>query len=186
MKIRKVLVAVCLFSLANIAVQWILAQDTPVENASLRAPSNETELKSFVESAVAHVNEGGKYKAIRDFMNLNGPWVRGDVYIFAHDFNGSTLCLPYLPRAVGTNRMDVRNEQGIYINREMRSIALNGSGFYEYSWKNPISDQNESKVSYVTKVDDTWWLGAGIYEAISNSENVTAGPSPGKIAPEGE
>ncbi len=61
--------------------------------------------------------------------------------------------------------MDIQNDQGVYINREMRAIALNGSGFYEYRWRNPISNQSEPKVSYVSKVDDTWWLGAGIYEA---------------------
>jgi hypothetical protein len=182
MKIRNVLIAIFLLSLANIVMQPILAQGTPVENASLRAPSNETELVSFVESAVAHVHEVGKGKAIKDFMDLNGSWVRGDVYIFAHDFNGTTLCLPYLPKEVGTNRLDIKNDQGIYINREMRSIALNGSGFYEYSWPNPISNQSESKISYVTKVDDTWWLGSGIYGAKSNSGNATVRTHLGGIA----
>ena len=185
MKIRNVLIAIFLLGLANIVMQPILAQGRPVENASLRAPSNETELISFVESAVAHVNEVGKDKAIKDFMDLNGSWVRGDVYIFAHDFNGTTLCLPYLPKGVGTNRLDIKNNQGIYINREMQSIALNGSGLYEYSWPNPISNQSESKVSYVTKVDDTWWLGSGIYGAKSNSGNATVGTCLGEIAGKG-
>jgi signal transduction histidine kinase len=98
-------------------------------------------------------------------MDLNSSWVRGDVYIFAQDFNGTALCLPYLPEEVGTNRMDIQNDQGVYINRDMRAIAMNDSDFYEYRWRNPISNQSEPKVSYVSKVDDTWWLGAGIYEA---------------------
>ena len=163
-------------------MQPILAKGVPVENASLRTPSNETELISFVESAVTHVNEVGKDKAIKDFMDLKGSWVRGDVYIFAQDFNGTSLCLPYQPKEVGTNRLNIKNDQGIYINREMRSIALNGSGLYEYSWPNPIGKQNESKVSYVTKVDATWWLGSGIYGARSNSENATVGTNLGEIA----
>ncbi|MDQ1283509.1 MAG: hypothetical protein QG666_1301, partial [Euryarchaeota archaeon] len=44
------------------------------------------------------------------------------------------------------------------------AIAMNGSGYYEYRWNNPITNQSEHKVSYVSKVDDTWWLGSGIYE----------------------
>ena len=115
--------------------------------------------------AYSHVLVTGKDKALADFMDINSSWVRDDVYIFAHDFNGTTLCLPYLPSGVGTNRMDIQNDQGVYINREMRALAMNGSGFYEYRWINPISNQSEAKVSYVSKVDDTWWLGAGIYEA---------------------
>jgi signal transduction histidine kinase len=86
------------------------------------------------------------------------------MYIFAQDFNGTELCLPYLPNEVGTNRMDIQNDQGVFINREMRDIAMNGSGFYEYRWRNPISNQSELKVSYASKVDSTWWLGSGIYE----------------------
>ncbi|NYT16311.1 MAG: histidine kinase, partial [Methanomassiliicoccales archaeon] len=68
-------------------------------------------------------------------------------------------------------RLDIQNSQGVYINREMRSIALNGSGFFEYDWTNPITNETEPKMSYVTKVDDDWWLGAGIY--LSDVENST-------------
>jgi len=45
----------------------------------------------------------------------------------------------------------------------MTAIALNGSGFFDYLWTNPITNETEPKMSYVTKVDDDWWLGAGIY-----------------------
>jgi quercetin dioxygenase-like cupin family protein len=165
MKNSRVLMAILLMSLATIVLPQI-AQEEPVGivNASLGAPSNESELVSFVESAVAHVPEVGKEQSIKDFMDLNSSWVRGDVYIVAADFNGTSLCLPYMPDKVGTDRLNVTNDQGVYINRELRSIAMNGSGFYEYSWQNPISNQSEPKISYVTKVDDTWWLGAGFYE----------------------
>ncbi len=153
---RNVLRIVFLLSLMTIVALPVLA--------TFEAPTNETELKSFVESAVAHVKEVGKEQAIKDFMNLNSSWVRGDVYIFADDFNGTTLVLPYSSKEVGTNRLDTKNDQGVYVNREIHAIARNGSGFYEYRWKNPISNQTEQKISYVTKVDDTWLLGAGIYK----------------------
>lgn len=134
-------------------------------NISAMKPTNREELKTFVEEAYSHALVTSKDKALKDFMDLNGTWVRGDVYIFAQDFNGTSLCLPYMPKEVGTNRLNIQNDQGVYINRDMRAIAMNGSGFYEYRWKNPISNQSEPKVSFVTRVDDTWWLGAGIYEA---------------------
>ncbi len=134
-----------------------------ITNASLRSPSNESELKAFVESAVAHAHEVGKPQALRDFMDLKGPWVRGETYIFAHDFNGTTLCLPYQPSAVGTDRQGVQDAEGKYINRDMQAIAMNGSGFYNYLYRNPVTNQTTPKVSYVMKVDNTWWLGSGIY-----------------------
>lgn len=135
------------------------------QNLSAMKPTSRDELKTFVVAAYSHVLVAGRDKALKEFMDLNSSWVRGDVYIFAQDFNGTALCLPYLPEEVGTNRLGIQNDQGVYINRDMRAIAMNGSGFYEYRWINPISNLSEPKVSYVTKVDDTWWLGAGIYEA---------------------
>ena len=149
------------------AGMYSYSNSSPARNLSASAmkPTNRDELKTFVEEAHSHALVTSRENAVRDFMDLNGIWVRGDVYIFAHDFNGTTLCLPYQPAEVGTDRTDIRNDQGVCINRDMSAIALNGSGFYEYEWKNPISNQSENKVSYVTKVDNTWWLGAGIYEA---------------------
>ncbi|MDQ1262117.1 MAG: hypothetical protein QG575_1298 [Euryarchaeota archaeon] len=143
----------------------IFCSASSAQNISAMKPTSREELKTFVEEAYSHALVTGKNKALTEFMDLNSSWVRGDVYIFAQDFNGTALCLPYLPKEVGTNRVDIQNDQGVYINREMRAIAMNGSGFYEYRWTNPITNQSEPKVSYVSRVDDSWWLGAGIYEA---------------------
>lgn len=132
-------------------------------SSSYEPPSSEEELVAFAESAASYARVYGKDIATMDFMDLDGSFVRGDVYIFAADFNGTSLALPFLPSAVGTNRLDLQNSQGVFINREMRSIALNGSGFFDYVWTNPITNETEPKTSYVTKVDDDWWLGAGIY-----------------------
>jgi polar amino acid transport system substrate-binding protein len=134
-----------------------------IADSSLQPPCNETELMTFVQSAAAHAHVVGELQAIKDFMDLEGPWVRGETYIFAHDFNGTTLSLPYLPSAVGTNRLSIQDAEGRYINRDMQAIAMNGSGFYQYLYRNPVTNQTEPKVSYVMKVDDTWWLGSGIY-----------------------
>jgi cytochrome c len=177
MKNWDVLIVIFLLSLSTVVMHPALAKEPmSTENVSLGMPSNETELISFVESAVVHAKEVGKENAIKDFMDLNGSWVRGDVYIFAHAFNGTTLVLPYLPNAVGTNRLDVQDAEGRYINREMNCIALHGSGFYRYFYRNPIKNNTQEKVSYVSKVDDNWWLGAGIYynNSVSVESNATS------------
>jgi len=177
MKNWDVLIVIFLLSLSTVVMHPALAKEPKsAANASLGMPSNETELISFVESALVHVKDVGKEKAIKDFMDFNGSWVRGDVYIFAHDFNGTTLVLPFQPNAVGTNRLDVQDANGQYINREMNCIALHGSGFYRYMYRNPINNKTQEKVSYVSKVDNNWWLGAGIYynNSVSVESNFTS------------
>ena len=132
-------------------------------SSSYQPPATKEELAAFVEAAASFARIFGRDLATKDFMDLQGPFVRGDVYIFAADFNGTSLALPFLPSAVGTNRLDLQNSEGVRINREMRAIAEDGGGFFEYLWTNPLTGGEEPKTSYVTKVDDGWWLGAGIY-----------------------
>lgn len=134
-----------------------------ITNATFQQASNETELEAFVQAAVAHAHEVGKMQAIKDFMDPRGPWVHAETYIFAHDFNGTALVLPYLPFAVGTNRMNLQDAEGRYINRDMQAIARNGSGYYNYVYRNPVTNQTQPKVSYVMSVNESWWLGSGIY-----------------------
>jgi polar amino acid transport system substrate-binding protein len=143
----------------------LFSSSSSSHNASAMKPTSREELKTFVDEAHSYALVTSREKALSDFMDTNSSWVRGDVYIFAQDFNGTSLCLPYLPEAVGTNRLDLQNDQGVYINREMRAMASNGSGYYQYNWTNPITNQSEPKISYVTAVDDSWWLGAGIYQS---------------------
>lgn len=141
-------------------------------SSSDQPPRSKEELAAFVEAAASFARVYGRDLATKDFMDLQGPFVRGDVYIFAADFNGTSLALPYLPSAVGTNRLDLQNSEGVRINRKMMSIAQNGGGFFEYLWTNPISGETETKTSRVAKVDDGWWLGAGIY--LEGEERATA------------
>ncbi len=143
------------------------------DNASFRPTSGETELAAFVEAAVAHAREVGKTQAMRDFMDLQGPWVQAETYIFAHDFNGTTLVLPYLSSAVGTDRTNLQDAEGRYINRDLQAIARNGSGYCHYLYRNPVTNQTQPKVSYVMSVDETWWLGSGIYLPVENSTQAT-------------
>lgn len=137
--------------------------DETAENISLQEPTNKDELVAFVESAIAFARKNGREKAIEVFMDTEGPFVIGKSYIFAHDFNGTALALPYIPSEVGTNRLGLQDADGVYINREMRSIAINESGFFQYVYRNPTTNTIEPKISYVMKVDDTWYLGSGIY-----------------------
>jgi signal transduction histidine kinase len=110
MKNLDVLIVIFLLSLSTVVLHQALAKEPmSTANALLGKPSNEAELISFVEPAVVHVKEVGKERAIKDFMAINGSWVRGDVYIFADAFNGTTLVLPYQPNAIGTNRLDVQD-----------------------------------------------------------------------------
>lgn len=123
--------------------------------------SNET-LVAFVDRAVAYVDTYGKEKALVEFNDPNGSFIDGELYIFAYDFNGTTIAHPVNPEKVGISRLD-EGDTGTYL-RETAESVKNGTGFNQINYINPTHDRTlESKLLYGVKIDDDWWLASGIY-----------------------
>ena len=121
--------------------------------------SNET-LVAFVESAVVYARTHGRERALKEFNNRNGSFIRGELYIYAYAFNGTTLAHPINPESVGKPR---EGANGIFV-REMGAGVRNGSGFYRFTYINPLHNGTlESKLGYGAQVDEDWWLGSGVY-----------------------
>jgi len=133
------------------------------DNSATEYTTNET-LVAFVDSAVSYARENGKEKALAEFSNPNGSFVKGELYIYAYDFNGTTIAHPFNPEKIGVNRLDETDASGGLFIKDLRDMALNESGFVRFYYINPAHDRVvESKLGYVAKVDDDWWLGSGIY-----------------------
>jgi hypothetical protein len=123
--------------------------------------SNAT-LIAFVESAADYAKTQGGRQAITEFNNNNGSFIRGELYIYAYGFNGTTLAHPINPEKVGKTRDD-EGAIGVFV-KEMGAAVRNGSGFYRFTYINPTHNNTlESKLGYGVKVDDDWWLGSGVY-----------------------
>ncbi len=122
------------------------------------------ELKSFVENAYIYANKVGEEKALSEFNNPNGDFIDGELYIFAYDMNGTVLALPYQPDLIGENRWYLQDTTGIkYVQRAIAQAQL-GGGFVYSLYENPNNNfVSELKLSYVMSVNDTWYLGSGIY-----------------------
>ncbi|HWQ19998.1 MAG TPA: cache domain-containing protein [Methanotrichaceae archaeon] len=123
------------------------------------------ELVSFVDSAAAYAQENGKDKAIAEFNNKEGQFVKGQLYIFADDFSGINLAHPMRPDFVGKSQFDLKDKNGVAFIQNMIAIAkTGGSGLTYYIFANPADgNKEELKLVYVKKIDDAWWIGSGIY-----------------------
>jgi len=120
-------------------------------------------LKKFVYDARNYSLLYGREKALKEFNNLNGPFINGELYIFAYDYNGTLLAWPYRPDLVGANRYNSIDPMGTYHIKAMIDTARNGSGLVDYYSVNPATNMTDLKISYVTNVDGTWFLGSGRY-----------------------
>jgi cytochrome c len=122
------------------------------------------EMVAFVQEAVAYAKQNGKEKALTEFSNRNGSFFRGVLYIYAYDYNGTTIAHPVNPEKIGVNRLQEPDAEGTWFITNLREAAYNGTGFTTYTYINPVHNNTvEKKLGYVMKVDETWWLGSGIY-----------------------
>ena len=119
---------------------------------------------AFVEEAVAYAQKNGKETALAEFSRPNGSFFRGVLYIYAYDYNGTTIAHPVNPEKIGVNRLREPDAEGTWFITNLREAAYNGSGFATYTYINPVHNNTiEKKLGYVMKVDENWWLGSGIY-----------------------
>ncbi|AKB33879.1 hypothetical protein MSSIH_3189 [Methanosarcina siciliae HI350] len=127
-------------------------------------PKVRDNLKSFVGAAITYADKNGKDAAITEFNNQNGTFVHDSLYVYAFDYNGITLALPYQPQLIGTDLSDLQDPYGVNYTKVEIFLAQQGGGFLFYHYYDPARNMTlEPKMSYVQKVDDTWWLGAGTY-----------------------
>lgn len=139
-----------------------LSHDAEPDNMSWSHPGEE--MVAFVDSAVEYARINGKETALLEFDKKNGSFMKGDLYIYAYDFNGTVIAHPVNPELIGVNRLNEKDAHGDYFIRNLNDAALNGSGFVSYYYINPVHNNTvEQKLGYVKKVDDTWWLGSGVY-----------------------
>jgi len=160
--IPTVLIALLLFS-AGCTQAGPAGSPAAVPKPEMTIITNET-LVAFVDEAARYAQTHGKENALAEFSNPNGSFVRGELYIYAYDFNNVVLAHPFSPGLIGTDRTNERDAYGNLYSYTFINAAKNGSGFVQFPYSNPAHNGTiEEKLGYVKKVDDTWWLGSGIY-----------------------
>jgi polar amino acid transport system substrate-binding protein len=121
-------------------------------------------LVAYVNEALQFAKKNGKQKSLAVFNDPKGNFTKDGRYIFAYDYDGRTLALPYQPELLGTSRMGARDPNGVDFNQQAIDIARRGNGFFYYIYPDPSRNMTQAlKLSYVVNVDDTWFLGSGIY-----------------------
>lgn len=139
------------------------ATTVPVTVTAQDAATKE-EMVAFVKEAVTYAKTHGKEKALAEFSNPKGSFFRGQLYLYAYDYNGTTIAHPVNPEKIGVNRLEEKDADGKFFIRELMDASTDGTGFVEYTYINPTKNNRvEKKLGYVMQVDDAWWLGSGIY-----------------------
>jgi signal transduction histidine kinase len=150
----------------NADMKQVAQQLTASINDGMRATTDArfADLTRFVDNAVSYAKEHGKEAALKEFNNVNGTFIKGDLYVFAYEMNGKVIALPYQKNLLGTDRTGITDSNGVKFIDRLIEVAREGGGAVYYIYQNPADNEREEfKISYVKPVDSTWFVGSGIY-----------------------
>ncbi len=129
--------------------------------------NDEFTTKQLVKTAVAYFYQNGKEATFALISNPSGPFVKGDIYMFAWDFEGESVAHGQNFALVGQNRLTLQDARGAFVLQDLLKVArTKGKGWTKYIWR------NETKRSYVEIVRDTktqkeYIISAGYYPDIN-------------------
>ena len=114
-----------------------------------------------VEDMFAKAGPDSTFKAVSD--KSLATFHDRDLYPFIYDLSGRCVAHGARPALIGKNLLDLKDQDGKYLIREMIRIASGtGFGWVNYKWPNPINNKIEDKTSYVEKMGD-YFVGVGVY-----------------------
>ncbi len=144
----------------------LVAMFTSVAVFAVQAATPE-DAKAMAEKAMAYVKANGKDKAIAEFNNPKGQFVKGDVYIAVLAFDGVIMAHGGNPGLVGKSLFDQKDPTtGKYFVKEMIEIAkTKGSGWLEYNWVNPVTKKIQPKKAWIARVEgEDYFVNCGAYK----------------------
>ncbi len=123
------------------------------------------EAKALAEKAAVYVKTGGMEKALAEFNNPKGQYVKGDLYVYAMNLDGKMLANGGNPKLAGNNWKEAKDATGKPFAKEMIEIAKKGGGWVSYSWTNPVTAKVQPKDTYVKRVEGTdVFVACGLYK----------------------
>ena len=130
--------------------------------------SGKDDAKALVKQAAALVKYQGKGKALAEISKPKGTFDKGELYVFAYDLQGVMVAHPKNPALIGKNLIDVPDSDGKLFRKEIVEKArIKGSGWVDYLYLNPETNEVEHKTTYLLKVGDII-LCCGAYKEYSH------------------
>ena len=134
----------------------------------LSCASGKDDAKALVKKAVAYVKYQGKQKTIAEISKPRGMFDKGETYVFAYDLQGAMIAHPKNPALIGKNLIAVPDSEGKLFRKEIVELAKSkGSGWVDYMYLNPETNEQEHKTTYIYKVGDII-LCCGAYKEYSH------------------
>ncbi len=102
--------------------------------------------------------------ALCEINKKDGKFVKGSVYVFAMR-GGIAVAHPMKPALIGRDLSGLKDSTGKAFFADFIKVAKDpGSGWVDYKWPKPGEKDPSDKTSYILKVDENYYVGAGYYK----------------------
>ena len=148
-------------SLAAIAMVVLMTLASSAATAEFGTKDEAVAMVKRVQDMFKNDGADATFKAVSD-KSVSAFHDR-DLYPFIYDMKGNCVAHGARPALIGKNLLDLKDQDGEYLIREMVDIANgSGTGWVNYKWPNPLTNKIEDKVSYVEKMGG-YFVGVGVY-----------------------
>ena len=114
---------------------------------------NAADALALVDKTAAYLVEQGPAKTFFEASNPKGRFIQRDLYIVIYDKRGKVMAHGAIPRLVGLNVYDYRDEEDKYFVREILDKASKGQrGPVDYKWVHPLTRQMQAKSAWFRQV----------------------------------
>jgi cytochrome c len=141
-------------------------------SSALATPSGTPhQAKTMFDRAVVYMQDQGPERAFQAFNDRKGSFVKGNLYVFAIDLDGTYKATGFSPDTlVGLNVRNTRDRYGKPLFQEMIALAkAKGEGTVDYAWLNRATNTIDHKTSYIKRVGD-YVVGVGYYVPRADAE----------------
>jgi cytochrome c len=129
------------------------------------AAAEPQECQTVVKQCVAMFQAEGREAALKAINEPKGPFVKGDLYVFALNMDNKMLAHPFDKKVLNLSMNNVVDANGDRFFTKMKEVAeKQGSGWVEYTWAKPGEEGAKRKKSYIMKLPgEEMYVGAGYY-----------------------
>ena len=159
--VTMLVVGVMIFLVAGTAISRDMGK--AVMKSTLTGAEQECILKCQV--AKAAILKKGLDAVIKQVNEKDEAYVSDVTYVFVQKMDGTMIGHPYKASLIGKNLTDTQDKAGKYFFKEFIKVASEkGSGWVDYMWPKPTEEKPSQKTSYILKVNDNIFVGAGVYK----------------------
>jgi cytochrome c len=111
--------------------------------------------KDWVGKSMAFYLKNGKAAALAEFSKRDGLFTQGEMYVLVLNRRGVILAHGVDEKFIGEDSTSIKDYSGRrFIEDIIETANSEGSGFVEYTWRDPVTHDILPKRLYFQKVDN--------------------------------